>query len=323
MCRVTYSLLILLSVALIANAQDKLLCDYCGWTIEDEYFNFDGKSFHKHCYRDHIQPRCAHCGEVIDGTYSIVGDKNYHPTCFRENILAKCDICSEPLEGSFLTDYWGNSYHPNHNQQLHTCGTCGRLISNKLTGGGQMAASGLYLCNICSRWAVSEDYLLDSYQVTVRRLLEMKGIEGIPENIPISLVDDQTIKQLSKMPSQDLFGFTDLKANTINGRVVSRESHIYILSHLPLPLFKATLAHELLHVFLFQHDLVLPADIREGFCNLGSELIYSRDDSEFSRFRLENMQKDPDPNYGVGYRKMSQRLQDVGWSTILSELPDL
>ena len=88
-------------------------------------------------------------------------------------------------------------------------------------------------------------------------------------------------------------------------------------------MFRAVLAHELLHVYLFERDLDLRSDIREGFCNLGSQLVYMDTPSAFSRYQLENMQKSPDPDYGAGYRKMSAHLVKRGWMDLLRDLPNL
>jgi hypothetical protein len=115
-------------------------------------------------------------------------------------------------------------------------------------------------------------------------------------------------------------GFTDHNTKSRNGKIISSSSHIYILTNLPRTLFRAVLAHELLHVYLFQNDLDLRSDIREGFCNLGSELVYENDRSEFAKFRLANMKASLDPDYGVGYRKMSTLLYKKGWYQLLETL---
>lgn len=323
MLRRIYILFFLVSLVLSSGPSDQPRCQYCGRAIQGQYLTYEGKAYHQNCFKEHIQPRCAYCGEPLEGSYTSIDGKSFHPNCYRDHILDKCAICSQPLEGRFLTDYWGNSYHDFHERLLHGCFSCGRLICDELTGGGRQIDANHFLCNICGETAVNNDILLDVYQATIRRLLEDKGVLGIPENIPLSLVDAKTLRKISKMSSKDLFGFSDLRGTTLNGRTIQKEAHIYILKDLPLVMFKATLAHELLHVYLFQKDIVLRSDIREGFCNLGSELIYQRDGSELSRYRLHNMQEDPDPDYGAGYRKLSAQIQKYGWSHVLQNLESL
>ena len=86
-------------------------------------------------------------------------------------------------------------------------------------------------------------------------------------------------------------------------------------------IFNAVLAHELLHVYLFQNQLThLDSDVREGFCNLGSNLIYEHYNTELSKYRMLNMNENKDPDYGLGYRKMKKLLDIEGWKRLLSRL---
>ena len=297
-----------------------LRCGYCFKSIKGNYLTTDGKSYHENCYRDHVQPRCEHCGKLIDGKYAIMNEKMYHPQCYTNHILPKCAICDEPLQGKYYTDYWGNSFHGSHSSELPECSTCGRLICEALTRGGFELDDGRFLCGICNETEVSGDFLLESSLSYVRRLLESKGIDNLPDDIPITLVDQHQLKQLATSYSDAMHGFTEHNIQTRNGRVVRKDSHIYILSHLPLIMFRAVLAHELLHVYLFGRDLELRSDISEGFCNLGSALVYKDSRSEYAKFRLLNMEKSQDPDYGYGYRKMSKSLDKWGWDYLLETL---
>lgn len=304
------------------QAQD-LRCGYCNKTIKGNYLTADGKSYHETCYRDHVQPRCEHCGKLIDGKYAILNDKMYHPQCYTENILPKCAICNQPLQGKYYTDYWGNSFHGSHSSELPECNTCGRLICEELTMGGFELDDGRFLCGICNETEVSGAFLLGASVSYVRRLLESNGIDNLPDEIPITLVDRQKLEQLASSYSDAMNGFTQHNIQIQNGRVISKSSHIYILSHLPLTMFRAVLAHELLHVYLFGRDLELRSDICEGFCNLGSELVYKDIRSDYAKFRLLNMQKSQDPDYGYGYRKMSAELERKGWRYLLESLSSI
>lgn len=247
----------------------------------------------------------------------------YHPQCYTDHILPRCDICENPLWGTYYTDFWGNSFHDNHATELPECHTCGRLICEGLTGGGYELSDGRKLCHICNETAVTGDFLLESSLSYVRRLLVYNGINNLPDEIPITLVDRQRLQQLSTAYSKDMHGFTDHNIQTLNGLVVSKVSHIYILSHLPMIMFRAVLAHELLHVYLFERDLDLRSDIREGFCNLGSEIVYADNPTDYANFRRLNMTRSPDPDYGVGYRKMSRLLDRRGWSYLLDSLEEI
>jgi len=298
-------------------------CSYCNKLIKGNYLTVDGKAYHEACYRDHVQPRCAYCGELIEGKYAQQGNKMYHPQCYTDHILPKCDICGQPLQGTYYTDFWGNSFHPSHSSELPECNSCGRLICESLTGGGYTLSDGRHLCRICNETAVTDDFLLEASRSYVRRLLVSHGIDNLPDEIPITLVDRQELKRLSIYYSEAMHGFTDHNIQTLNGRVISKDSHIYILSHLPLIMFRAVLAHEMMHVYLFERNLDLRSDIREGFCNLGSELVYKDNPSEYADFRLLNMSQSQDPDYGIGYRKMSRLLDQRGWRYLLESLDEI
>ena len=313
-------LLFLLALTALAQAPQ---CAYCKKVIDDRYVTVDGKPYHETCYQDHIQPRCAFCKKPIEGTYNIVEDKKYHTYCYADHIIPKCDICMEPLFGKYYTDFWGNSFHENHSRELSECYTCGRLICAELTQGGYDLSDGRALCSICNETSVEGSFLLESALSYVRGVLAFNGIDDLPDDLPITLVDSKQLKQLSETYSDDLHGFTDMNIKTIDGRIVSRKSHIYILSHLPLLMFKAVLAHELMHVYLFENGLDLRSDVREGFCNLGSELVYKDSNSQYAKFRLANMMESKHPDYGIGYQKMSKLLEKRGWRYLLETLGEI
>jgi len=301
----------------------EVTCQYCKKPITGSYVGVEGKTYHERCYQDHIQPRCDYCGELIDGQYNLSNDKMYHPACFTNHILPRCSICNGPLEGTYFTDYWNNSFHASHSSELPECSSCGRLICDELTSGGFQLSDGRFLCGICNETAVDGDFLLESSLTYVRRLLESVGIDNLPDDISISLVDQRELKKRSLYYSDAMHGFTENNIQTLGGKVISKDSHIYILSHLPLTMFRAVLAHELLHVYLFGRDLELRSDIREGFCNLGSELVYKDNHSDYARFRLLNMEMSEDPDYGYGYRKMSKLLDKRGWRYLLATLNEI
>lgn len=315
------SILILLLMTLSLFGQQ--VCSYCKKEIRGEYLTNASGSYHPSCYREHVQPRCDYCKKPIEDSYKILDNKNYHIHCYEDHILDKCDICSKPLEGTYLTDFWGNAYHKYHSQGASECGTCGRLISENLSQGGVLLNDGRVVCGICQATAVTQDNYRDAYLREVRRLLRQHGVDNLPDEIPVTLVDATTLKNLSKINSEEMRAFTDHRTELINGQIVRRESHIYVLNHLPLIVFKAVLAHELLHVYLFEEDLHLSSADREGFCNLGSELVYEFDGSKMAQFQLRSMQQSKDPDYGLGYRKMSQLLNQKGWVRLLDSLSDL
>ena len=58
----------------------------------------------------------------------------------------------------------------------------------------------------------------------------------------------------------------------------------------------------------------------EGFCNLGSSLIYENDSTQFSRIYLQAMESESDPIYGAGFRSMKSKLDELGWNKLLKNM---
>ena len=155
----------------------------------------------------------------------------------------------------------------------------------------------------------------------VKTLFKKVGIQDLPRGIPITLVADKDeLVRLSGNRLGKIRGYTQYEAKTLGGRTISETYHIYILSDLSEIIFDAVLAHELLHVFQIQNGYKLRSDIREGFCNLGSKLVYDQDGSNLARLQLRTMYESDDPDYGDGFRNMSSRLNEMGWGGILNNL---
>ena len=117
----------------------------------------------------------------------------------------------------------------------------------------------------------------------------------------------------------NLKGFTQTNRNHF-----SQPSYtIYILFGLPRIEFEAVLAHELVHIWLYNNQVNLQTEIEEGLCNLGSALIYRNDGTHFSNIHLKAMDNDPHAIYGDGYRHMKTQLEKLGWDGIIKQLSKL
>ena len=66
--------------------------------------------------------------------------------------------------------------------------------------------------------------------------------------------------------------------------------------------------------------VVWNAKTAEGFCNLGSYLIYKNDATHFSQIHLQAMENDPDEIYGSGFRYMKSILLEIGWEKLLTKM---
>ena len=155
-------------------------------------------------------------------------------------------------------------------------------ISKALTEGGYSVNNQRYICNICKPDVITKDTQIKPNLMEVLIIFNSVGIKNIPSKIPITLIDsrDELIR-LSGNKSGSIQGYTNYVATTVSGKIIKEEYHIYVLSNLHRIIFNAVLAHELLHVYLFQNQLTdLDSDVERGFCNLGSNLIYEHYNTE-------------------------------------------
>ena len=231
-----------------------------------------------------------------------------------------CSICLHSLDSLFSIDAWGNAFHTKHEHEGIFCHSCSRIISQGVTKGGYYYQDGRHLCSLCITTAVNNDSTIQADYKSVVLQCKKAGIPNVAENISIRLVDLHTLNhEAGKLAHARLKGFTQFKTwdTTIQD---NNKFHISILSGLPRVEFQAVLAHELLHIWLHQHQIRLPQEVEEGFCNLGRHLIYENDQTKFSIIHLQAMENDLDPIYGTEYRKMKEQLKQKGWKNLISNL---
>ena len=148
---------------------------------------------------------------------------------------------------------------------------------------------------------------------------------GIPTSIGIAKT-----KTLSKVANhiakKKLSGVTSLIGIENIDPILEKTSksinpyHISLLYGLPKIEFEAVLAHELLHVWIHENNINLESQLIEGFCNLGSYLIYNNDNTHFSTIHLQAMSNYKDIIYGQGYREMKSELENIGWKQLIANL---
>ena len=305
----------------ILISQNNIWCHYCNKNIISKYIVEKKNKYHPDCYKSHIQLRCDYCNEPIDGKYNISDNSNYHPVCYKNNILKKCDVCFRPIEEKYIIDFWDNVYHKSHFNQLPACESCNRIVSKGTTNGGYKINGKRHVCTFCWESVITKNSDIQKIYDEVILKLKNVGIYNLPNKIPITLVNTRNdLKRISKIRLGSIQGYTKYEFETLGGIKVSENFNIYVLSHLHETNFRAVLAHELLHVYLFQNNLDLPSDYTEGFCNLGSQLIYNDAKNKISELKLNSMFKDKDPIYGKGFIRMNNVLNNKGWEGVLELL---
>lgn len=299
-----------------------LVCAHCNKVLATTWVESDGEKYHRACFENHVQLRCGICGKPIHGEYVDHEDGAFHERCYKLTKLPRCAVCSQPVEGPHLMDAWGNKAHTEHGgREVDLCDSCGRIISQQTSKGSSTYSDGRIICGLCRKTAVMHLRSPGKMQRSLTTLLGSVGIGGIPDNIPLKLVNLDSLKQHSgDMFSDSARGFT-MTTRYARKNTATRVDHtIFILSGLPLEEFKAVLAHELLHVWLIEHKVDLSHTNTEGFCNLGAMLVNQTENSPFSLNLLRQLENNPDPVYGDGYRTMKERLDRLGWDGLITDL---
>ncbi|MBN1299855.1 MAG: protein DA1 [Melioribacteraceae bacterium] len=284
-------------------------CSECGKVLGSTYVEVEGKYYHKHHFL------CSFCKKPIEGVFTKYDGKYYHRNCYLENVLPKCDVCGEPLEGSYIRDSYGNQYHSDHLTELEKCDNCDRLICDNITSGGRRFSDGRSLCNICLKDAVWDE-------VTIRHLLRMVdsrlrnfGLYVDLRNVSITGTDKKKLLEVAGNSfSTKSRGFCKITTETIryNGRTTETDNYeIFVLDHVPALYIEATIAHELMHVWIHQNTEIDHSNIlEEGSCQYISYLYLSELKNNTAEKIIEFMMNDQNEIYGNGFRNVYGKFKE-------------
>jgi len=305
------------------KAQRQQRCQHCRQPLAQHWTLLDGKAYHPECYAAHYVVTCKQCGEAIEGSQTRTESGVYHSHCYLQHVAPRCDLCQQPLEGKYLVDLWGHKAHLQHaGQQTRQCHVCARILSENTSHGGVQYGDGRLVCGICRITEITEPQQIERAKTEVIAQLEAVGFAYLPKYIAVNLADQRTLNQrLGAAPHANSHGYTKTLEKRENGQLAYREHSIFILYGLPRLLFYGVLAHEMLHVWLNQRGLHQRSQAEvEGFCNLGTALIYQNEGSPLAQVLLQRLAEDPSPVYGVGYRSMQQKCQHMGWEALRHEM---
>ncbi len=110
--------------------------------------------------------------------------------------------------------------------------------------------------------------------------------------------------------------------HTQNWQVVRTEVNgVAVLEGLPSMLFQGITIHELGHVWLIVHGVKgLPSWAEEGFCELMTYRYYTQLDTPESRYHAEGIERNPNPVYGDGFRRVREIAGAMGFQRFVETL---
>lgn len=272
-----------------------------------------GKYYHRACRT------CAECGKLISSKPEMFMGKPYHSFCLHSP--KTCYVCGKPTT-DYVVDFWGNKACTEHAIMCHYCGRFhapitqgGRMIDHSYYLDGKRKVDKVPICTVCEQSIVKTSQDIERCRKNVMTIFNSYGIEGIPQDIPILLSD--MVAEGEKYKG----GFWGLNYGNVSPSREKYSFHITIHAGLPELLFKGVLAHELLHSWLDMYAINLPQNEKEGFCNLGQNLVLRQEKSKAAEYLITcTLEKNPDPIYGEGYRLMKKRLDKLGWKGLMNAI---
>ncbi len=304
---------------------EHFLCTKCAKPIAGSFITVNGKYYHSDCYTEAAGLVCSYCGKNLKDEYVLRDGKKYHKECYENYILSKCSICGQPLSGQYTIDMYGNKYHTAHISEMPKCDCCDRIISNTLTKGGKEYPDGRHICSICYSTALFEARDFDAALRTVVHKLNSMGIRLDPNRIKISGVDRNYLRKNAPGYSENMQGYChseserEFSNNSLTRKVTNHM--IYVLTGLSAAAFESVLAHELMHVWLYEFTKNDHSDkIREGSCNYISFLYLNSMLVKTAADFIRKLENNPDPVYGGGYREIKNKFQGKSLSELLSFL---
>ncbi|MFN8672617.1 MAG: protein DA1 [Candidatus Sericytochromatia bacterium] len=295
-----------------------LFCTVCKKELDKTWVSSGSRKYHESCYKKFIQLKCKICNNPIDGEYNHDDEGNYHVQCYKDKKAIKCNVCTQIIEGKYIYDSWGNKSHLKHdNKEVVFCSCCYRIISQNTSKNFIKYQDSRIICGFCQETEIIEVHQTVEPKIKVVELLKTVGFNYIPQMIKVTLDNKINInKMLGTSITSNTHGYTKTTTNLVNGKIASRVHEIWMLYGMPKLLFEGVLAHELLHVWINENKIKLSHEEEEGFCNLGTALVYENDKSLFSEVLLKALDEDSDKVYGDGYRLMKKRLKEKGWKNL-------
>lgn len=314
-----------LRVGRLAFHPEHFVCRSCNKPIAGTFNVHNGMFLHPECFASKYAPQCALCHEPLSGKYVVHEKQNYHQQCYGQHLAKKCMVCSRMIVGTSLTDYWGNVYHAEHAREFAACLYCSKLVHPHVSGGGVTYPDARAVCRGCHKTAVHREADAQRVVASVRKRMASWGVDLGELAVPVKFVDRTRLSTMLKggphASMKRVSGFASMTWQTTPGRQVqNKQATIYLLTGMPLGALEATAAHELMHVWNFFNGPRHAFALEEGSCNYMAYRIHEAQGDEMAAYHIDSLMKDPDPAYGVGFRKVKRYVDRHGFERLLTLL---
>jgi hypothetical protein len=216
-----------------------------------------------------------------------------------------CNYCGTGISGYYYKDVWNNCNHISHyDGKSILCSCCSGLINPNVYPKPELLQDGRYICGYCNYNAIKNDSQKQDVFNYVLAIYRQGKIEFPLNRLKLNLANKHEMEKRNKL----MLGYTTAKFKTF----AKTQYKLEVLSGLDKTLFAGVLAHELMHVLIFEQNINLSLEKTEGLCELASFFIYKNFKSVVAENRIMSIEENPDPIYGDGFRDMKKRLYHFG-----------
>ena len=282
-------------------------CQYCGDVLGSTWTEYEHAKYHRSCYERYIQIKCDVCGEALDGSGGrtwCVTDPWGHTAHAEPCGAVSCSSCQRIVSpatsrGGGPVGGRGSSGGNNGEDGRIICGHC---QATAVTTSAHIQSALTTVWNLLQhqqRGILRPGDIRGPIQVhlATRQALTQKAhhvgcahgnFHGLTTTTRITSAFLQTGGGTSNsagaaaatmaapnaplLPPPQLLQQQQQQQPTT---YTTMEHEITLLTGLPRLQFCGVLAHELLHVWLNEANLQPPTQLMEGFCNLGSHIVYT------------------------------------------------
>lgn len=282
-------------------------CDICNLLITGKYIEYsNGLVVCEPCYQ--TKPKCHICDITIKGKYYEERGKTLCPDCFNE--AKRCDCCKRlvlPEENYYTSEHYSGTFCKPCIENALRCDACGRPVRGEDCWS---LGDGRVLCDKCKSKAIFDIKTANQLFEVTRNFL--KSEFGIHIDLPVKLqfVRVDRLNQLIKEKSPD---------KRTNGLFMSKSKNnyytVYMLYGLTESAFQGIAAHEYTHAWQAEN---CPSDqtkmLIEGFARWIQYQTYKRIRDFIS---MKEIEKDDDPIYGAGFKKIKEIYREKGYYGLL------
>lgn len=282
-------------------------CDICSMPLVGEYVRYsNGLIVCQHCYQ--TRPHCIICDVPVKDDYHTVRDKIVCPNCYDK--AERCSCCGEillPGDERFVSDRYSGIFCKNCVEQAPKCDACGKPVSETASWA---LGDGRVLCDECNAQAVFDLQIANKLFQEMREFLRSEFGVYIDHPIKMQLVNADKLQHIDTGTSTEgkRRGLFEMKSQ-------NEYYTVYMLYGLTKNAFQAVAAHEYTHAWQSENCPPDQTDLlAEGFARWIEYQIYKK---MGDRIETKLLEKENDPVYGKGFKKMREIARKKGYYGLL------